>query len=177
MRSGHAKTLGRTAAVCALLASSMVVPSRAAAQPHAPMTGADAVATAQAGIQAPARRPDPLSELYDLDLVLTRRLRAYGSVFAASSIVVGVGAILVARDLDLCMFGCTSSPQQGGRRAIGDGLLIAGLSGQAISLIGLLTAGLRRHRARRRIEEFGFTPLVMTGRAGTTGGVSMSMTW
>lgn len=176
MHNKHYKTIAR---LTLLLAVAFTVPvQRAEAQTPAVASPSEAARTvADPNPDADAFRLQELSELQARDAVLTRRVRAFGVSLGVSSLIMSVGTVMAVRNVDVCIFGCGNTPGEDRRLAAGGMLLLSGMAGGLASTVGLIVSGTRRRRGRSRIDELRLTPIAAIGHGGTTGGVSLHLTW
>lgn len=121
---------------------------------------------------------DPLTqaEFQHQDVLLSRRLVAYGVVLGGSASMFGVGFVLFVRNA--AFFGGYENAGQRRRTLTGGVWMSVGVIGAAVSVLGLLVAGVRRRRWRRRAwERFRVAPTASVTGSAASGGLAFSGAW
>lgn len=121
---------------------------------------------------------DSSAELEAHEVILTRRLRAYGiALIAAVPTIVG-GLWLASEYSPVFCKDCES--RSTGHRAAGSFgwvLVALGVGALFVGLAGLPTAGARRNAARRRIRALELSPMAWFSPQESVGGAQLSLTW
>lgn len=119
-----------------------------------------------------------LAELEARDAILTRRLRAYGvGLIAAVPAIVG-GLWLAAQYSPVFCKDCESrSSSHSAAGSFGWVLVALGAGALFVGIVGVPTAGVRRHEVRTRIRVLKLSPIVWISPEESVGGVQLSLAW
>lgn len=125
---------------------------------------------------ASLRSLNSITELEARDAVLTRRLRGYGLGMVGSVALIVGGLFLAAEYLPLFCSDCEHSF----RRGVGGlGMAVMSLGGLWLfaGIPSLITAGARRHAARRRAGALTIAPVASFSPQGNMGGAMIQLMW